>query len=221
MKRPAIERFQAKVDASGGPDTCHIWKGGYGQYGHPTFYVSKARNASARRWLWEHLHGPLEKKQWVTPACENLSCVNPKHLKLRAVLDDVSRFWEKVFKTETCWLWTGWRHKGYGVISINQDPVRAHRFSWELHNGPIPVGDVEICVLHHCDNPTCVRPDHLFLGTDADNAKDCIEKGRNSRGPEHGEKVRKAKEARANMQRLAEKVMHVEARNESEERKEG
>jgi hypothetical protein len=211
---PVLARFEARADRSGGPDACHPWTGGYGQYGSPTFYVRKGKSASARRWLWEHTYGPLEKTKWVTPACENLKCVNIRHLRLRAHNDDVTRFWEKVFKTDTCWLWTGWLHKGYGVMAINQDPVRAHRFSWELHYGPIPKGDEEICVLHKCDVPTCVRPEHLFLGTDKDNNADMIAKGRQSVGPEHGEKVRRAREARANMQRLAEKAMGVAGPNE-------
>lgn len=57
--------------------------------------------------------------------------------------------------------------------------LRAHRFSWELHNGKIPP---DICVLHKCDTPACVRPDHLFLGTQLDNVKDMLAKKRNVKG---------------------------------------
>ena len=88
------------------------------------------------------------------------------------------RFWDKVRKTEGCWLWTGWRNQqGYGQIgSGGRDSLGlgVHRVSWEIHYGPIPDG---LFVLHHCDNPPCVRPDHLFLGTHSDNMQDMVKKG--------------------------------------------
>lgn len=94
------------------------------------------------------------------------------------------RFWEKVAKGEgdACWLWMGSRDKnGYGRISTKrgQNPVLVTRFSWELHNGPIGPG---LGVLHRCDNPPCVRPDHLFLGDQKANMRDCSEKDRTTRG---------------------------------------
>lgn len=90
------------------------------------------------------------------------------------------RFWARVEKTETCWLWSGGRDPdGYGEFN----GTRAHRASWELHNGPIPNG---LWVLHHCDNPPCVRPDHLFLGSSADNTADKVAKGRHRLGADHG-----------------------------------
>jgi hypothetical protein len=91
------------------------------------------------------------------------------------------RFWEKVEKSDGCWLWTGSVTKsgGYGQLSVNGKPVRAHRFIYELLHGPIPVG-MRVC--HTCDNPPCVRPDHLFLGTPKDNTHDMIRKGRNRLG---------------------------------------
>ena len=97
------------------------------------------------------------------------------------------RFWENVSKTETCWVWIGHRKEtNYGVISEGKRkgrPKSAHRYSWEIHNGPIPEG---LCVLHRCDNPPCVNPEHLFLGTLADNAQDMLAKGRGRWGPNRG-----------------------------------
>lgn len=87
------------------------------------------------------------------------------------------RFWEKVQKTDTCWIWLGAiDNVGYGSIRINGQTFRSHRVSYELKYGSIPNND--LCVLHRCDNRRCVNPDHLFLGTKKDNTFDMINKGR-------------------------------------------
>lgn len=79
-------------------------------------------------------------------------------------------------KSEGCWEWQGARvFCGYGVLNVGGRRIGAHRLSYELHNGPVPGG---LDVLHHCDNPPCVRPDHLFLGTAKDNTQDMMAKGR-------------------------------------------
>ncbi len=93
------------------------------------------------------------------------------------------RFWAKVRKSDGCWEWTGAANRqGYGRIALGRasGPRRAHRIAWELTHGPVPDG---LWVLHHCDNPPCVRPDHLWLGTRADNARDCRLKGRMNTAP--------------------------------------
>ncbi len=95
--------------------------------------------------------------------------------KARPVTD---RFWEKVKKTTDCWIWTAAAQPfGYGkfVVKKGSSPVGAHRLSYEMEIGPIPEG---MQVLHRCDNPACVKPDHLFLGTQADNIRDMRGKGR-------------------------------------------
>lgn len=95
------------------------------------------------------------------------------------------RFWAKVRKTKKCWLWTASvRNKGYGAfVYPGRDgrtiQGRAHRYSWEIHRGEIPAG---LCVLHLCDTPACVNPEHLFLGTKAENNRDMVRKGRHVRG---------------------------------------
>jgi len=87
------------------------------------------------------------------------------------------RFWKKVGQEEGCWEWTasGDGIYGYGHLVIAGRIEKAHRVSWEIHHGPISPG---LWVLHECDNPPCVRPDHLFLGTAATNAADRNRKGR-------------------------------------------
>jgi len=87
------------------------------------------------------------------------------------------KFWKYVNKTDYCWLWTGATTEGRGIIGIwdKHTTKMAYRVSWEIHNGAIPKG-LNVC--HHCDNPICVRPDHLFLGTQLDNIHNSISKGR-------------------------------------------
>lgn len=92
----------------------------------------------------------------------------------------ISRFWRYVDRSGDCWLWTkGKTTDGYGVIAILKGDIwskrYAHRVSYELTYGIIPD---EFFVCHRCDNPTCVRPDHLFLGTAKDNSRDMSSKGR-------------------------------------------
>ena len=91
------------------------------------------------------------------------------------------RFWAKVDKTDGCWNWTGAvkRRKPYGVFSVNGKAKRAHRVAWELTNGPI---QDDLCLLHKCDNPSCCRVDHLFLGSPSDNSRDMVQKNRHHRG---------------------------------------
>lgn len=109
-----------------------------------------------------------------------------------------------------CWIWISSIHPptGYGMIRWGENKnARAHRISWEINKGPIPVG---LYVCHRCDNRICVNPDHLFVGTAKDNADDCISKGRNSRGrmiytavlfPEQVLEIRRRYSAKLNSQR--------------------
>ncbi len=101
--------------------------------------------------------------------------------------DPKTRFWSKVDKTPghgpdgDCWVWTARKNdKGYGIISDRRKGIRAHRLSYEMAYGEIPPGEGYhgTCVCHRCDNPSCVRPDHLFIGPFRDNRDDCVQKRR-------------------------------------------
>ncbi len=119
------------------------------------------------------------------------NCFYQKNHKSNKCLID--RFWPKINKTETCWLWTATvQSDGYGMIKtvsltdkINRMRL-AHRVSYEISFGEIPSG---LLVLHKCDNPPCVNPDHLFLGTDKANAIDRDKKNRH-RGPVAENKIK-------------------------------
>lgn len=95
------------------------------------------------------------------------------------------KFWTKVVAGSpgACWEWLGARQvTGHGLVAVNRTTTTAHRVSWTLHRGPIPDG---LVVRHRCDNPPCVNPEHLELGTRLDNVRDAVARSdawRNSRG---------------------------------------
>jgi hypothetical protein len=165
---------------------------------------------AAHRFVWELTNGPIPDGYCICHRCDNPNCVRPEHLFLGTVVDNnrdrhakgrygirlrrrklrrtpVSlwdRFWSKVEKGPECWEWkAGASSHGYGGFKVAGQLLRAHRVAWELTYGPIPEGMV---VCHRCDNPSCVRPDHLFIGTVADNNRDRSAKGRSAYGERNG-----------------------------------
>ena len=93
-------------------------------------------------------------------------------------------FDQRYEKTDGCWTWKGTRNGyGYGIFLMpGEKPVRAHRYAYERAHGPIPEG---LVVMHSCDNPVCVNPEHLSLGTRDDNNRDMKDKARNRAGDSH------------------------------------
>lgn len=97
------------------------------------------------------------------------------------------RFWEKVDKSGECWIWTACLHEGYGWFSWQGKTVRAHRLAWQAAHGPVPAGHV---VLHRCDNPACVRVEHMHLTTQAENRRDAARKGHAAEGQQQGQSAK-------------------------------
>jgi hypothetical protein len=131
-----------------------------------------------------------EKMAWAKEMCHrhydhNRRHGNP-HAETKPKLVNMTpeeRFWFHVAKGPECWEWKGCMSEGYGQVTTGPyQQGKAHRFSYELYNGPIPSG---MFVCHKCDNRGCVRPDHLFLGTAKANTADMIEKGRQARNTGH------------------------------------
>lgn len=125
-----------------------------------------------------------ERGAWAKGMCHRHYDANRRHGSPYAEIQPVppkrtpeQRFWDYATKGPDCWGWTGHTSCGYGVITVPGGQMKAHRFSYELHNGPIPKG---LHVLHRCDCPPCCNPAHLFLGTQADNVADMMAKDRYS-----------------------------------------
>lgn len=114
--------------------------------------------------------------------------------RLRASLWDRLHSKVQIDETSGCWLWIGAKKElGYGVIGLGHrtdGTIKAHRAAYKLYKGDIPAG---MCVLHRCDTPSCVNPEHLFLGTLKDNAQDCVAKGRAALPDNRGERAKWAK----------------------------
>lgn len=112
--------------------------------------------------------------------------VSQRYNSVKLKPDQIARFWSKVDKDSSlngCWLWQGFLNpRGYGIVCINHLNYVSHRMAFVMKNGPIP--EKMLCC-HRCDNPSCVNPDHIFLGSHADNNLDSCLKMRHTHGERH------------------------------------
>lgn len=163
-----------------------------------------ARDLCSRHYAAWHRNGdPLIDKRPIKPPCSIEGCERPHNARglcgthysrwqkwgdplatgPNASVTPEDRFWAQVDKSGECWVWTGTvTGKGYGTLTSKGKRHSAHRFSYVLANGPIPDG---MFVCHACDNPRCVRPDHLFVGDNTANMRDASSKGRLRAGAKH------------------------------------
>lgn len=172
-----ITRFKKRCNIDG--NGCWIWKSIVNKSGTTLFTTSFQGTyfcVSARRFCWEQILGnKLHKNIEIHVSCGNTLCVNPDHLYERT---EICRLEEQIIKNkdDDCWIWTGHKPSGYGTIRFGcKNNAKVHRIMWKLYNGEIPEN---LQVLHKCDNPLCVNPKHLFLGTIKDNMLDMVRKDR-------------------------------------------
>jgi len=204
----AQRKFWSKVERS---DECWLWTGAKGPSGHAqtSLLIDNAwRSFNVNRVAFLLTRGFLDPKQSIIQTCRNRACVRPDHLVECSPLERgaitlrgrvrgnyvstdplhnerfLARFWSRVEKGESCWLWTGTRNRhGYGIITHGYPNILfsalAHRISYALTYGEFANG-WKVC--HTCDTPACVNSAHLFLGTQGDNTQDMIAKGRGTDG---------------------------------------
>lgn len=177
-----VEKFYASIEKT---NYCWNWLGVLNSGGSPRIKLKGVPHEYSPRRVSLLLAGKtISPKEPVLPTnCRNKLCVNPGHL----VFGDEARFWSYVQKLGEndggCWVWVGQLNEaGYGKITIRKNgkrrSYRAHIYSWELHNNHQVRTNIGMVIMHKCDHPYCVNPDHLSLGTHAENVRDREAKGR-------------------------------------------
>ena len=194
------DRFWSRVQMKG-ENECWEWNGCIGKNDIGVFSAFSATNRSIKAhkaaYIISH-NKEVPEGMYVLQSCRNRICCNPKHLYLsdkrrnNGDLTIEERFLDKVDKSSgECWIWTAKKYY-YGHFDIGGETLLAHRVSYSLFVGELEDGKV---IAHKCDNPLCVRPEHLMMCTQQENIQDCIDKGRRAKEKPNqwGEKSHKAK----------------------------
>lgn len=199
IKQEVIDRFLKGVDIRG-ENECWHWKGRVNKCGVGLFTFEKTVDGKrivetyfANRISYEYYIGNPVRTRYLDNICESRDCSNPKHLKPR---DFDARFWDNTDRSTGCWLWQGTINEetGYGMVTINKKSLLVHRIAYEVYHGEkIPDG---LMVLHSCDHKPCICPDHLHLGTNADNAREAAERGLTCKGEKNGNHIYTEKQIR-------------------------
>ena len=189
MSKDYSKRFWSKVDIRE-PEECWAWlaaKAG----GQGVFSIGRS-TYSARRIAWVfgfngQVPEDLPHSFNIHTTCDTVDCCNPDHLFLATIWERFARGYEPG-EPEECWIWQGTiTAAGYGVLNRKKTLFYTHRLAWIVHNSggdldPEGLDDYDNLeghvILHKCDNPPCVNPNHLLIGNQSDNANDAVEKGR-------------------------------------------